>query len=167
MRPINCGFSSLKGKANIVNPINKIYSIAYKVQQTFFVPEQKQHELGEQHETCLVLKSHYSYWSVFYLVNRVRESNWKKIVVKQIITYVEREVKDSRSSGMSQSCFFCDKIGHAKSVGLRPESAIWLSESRITSGYLEITSSSLIYYLIYSSVRTGFRVTRHIRWDSK
>ena len=50
MRPINCGFSSLKGKANIVNPINKIYSIAYKLG-----------ELGEQHETCLVLKSHYSY----------------------------------------------------------------------------------------------------------
>ena len=61
MRPINCGFSSLKGKANIVYPINKIHSIAYKVQQTFFVPEKKKHELGEQHKTCLVLKSHYSY----------------------------------------------------------------------------------------------------------
>ena len=61
MRPINCGFSSLKGKANIVNPINKIYSIPYKVQQTFFVSEKKKHELGEQHKTCLVLKSHYSY----------------------------------------------------------------------------------------------------------
>ena len=41
MRPINCGFSSLKGKASIVNPVNKLYSIAYKVQHTFFVPEKK------------------------------------------------------------------------------------------------------------------------------
>ena len=30
--------------------------------------------------------------------SRVRELNWKKLVVKKIITHVEREVKDSRSS---------------------------------------------------------------------
>ena len=34
---------------------------------------------------------------------------------------------------MSQSCCFGDKIGHAESVGLRSESAIGRSESRITS----------------------------------
>ena len=63
MRPVNCGFRSLKGKASSVNPVNKLYSLAYKVQQNFFVPVKKnlkKHELGEQHETSLLLKSHYS-----------------------------------------------------------------------------------------------------------
>ena len=27
--------------SSIVNPLNKLYSLAYKVQQTFFVPEKK------------------------------------------------------------------------------------------------------------------------------
>ena len=40
---------------------------------------------------------------------------------------------------------FFDKTGHAKSVGFRFYSAIWRSESRINSRYLEITSISLIY----------------------
>ena len=57
---MNCGFRSLKGKASIVNPVNKLVSLGYKVQQTFFVPGKK-HELGEQRETSLLLKSHYSY----------------------------------------------------------------------------------------------------------
>ena len=35
---INCGFRSLKGKASIGNPVNKLYSLAYKAQQTFFLP---------------------------------------------------------------------------------------------------------------------------------
>ena len=61
MRPINCGLRTLKGKTSIVNPVNKLYSLAYKVQQTFFVPAKKKHELGEQHERRLLLKSHYSY----------------------------------------------------------------------------------------------------------
>ena len=38
MRPIDCCFRSLKGKASFVNPVNKLNSLAYKVQQTFFVP---------------------------------------------------------------------------------------------------------------------------------
>ena len=29
---------------SIVNPVNKLYSPAYKVQQTFFVPAKKKHE---------------------------------------------------------------------------------------------------------------------------
>ena len=29
---------------SIVNPVNKLYSLAYKVQQTFFVPAKKKHE---------------------------------------------------------------------------------------------------------------------------
>ena len=41
-----------------------------------------------------------------------------------IITSVEREVKDSRGSGMYQSCLFFDKIGHVKTVGFRFYSAI-------------------------------------------
>ena len=37
--------------------------------------------------------------------------------LQSIITSAGREVKYSRRSGMSQSCFFWDKIGHAMSVG--------------------------------------------------
>ena len=67
MRCVNCGFRSLKGRLLFFwkavvshNPVNKLYSLAYKVQQTFFVPAKK-HELSEQHDTCLLLKSHDSY----------------------------------------------------------------------------------------------------------
>ena len=60
MRPINCGFRCLKGKASIVNPVNKLFSLGYKVQQTFVVSGKKD-ELGEQRETSLLDKSHYSY----------------------------------------------------------------------------------------------------------
>ena len=35
--PINCCFRSFKGKANIVNPVNKLYSVAYKVQRSILV----------------------------------------------------------------------------------------------------------------------------------
>ena len=61
MRPIDCGFRSLEGKGSIVNPVNKPFSLGYKVQQTFFVPGKKKPELGEQRKTSLLLKSHYSY----------------------------------------------------------------------------------------------------------
>ena len=57
---INRGFRSLKGKVSIGNPVNKLYSLAYKAQRTFYVPAETKHELGEQHETCLLLKSHYT-----------------------------------------------------------------------------------------------------------
>ena len=60
-----------------------------------------------------------------------------------------REVKDSRRSGMSQICFYGDKIGHAESVGFRFYLAIWWSESQISSRYLEITSISSLYSLTY------------------
>ena len=33
---------SLKGKVSIINPVSKLYSLAYKVQQTFFVPAKKE-----------------------------------------------------------------------------------------------------------------------------
>ena len=73
---------------------------------------------------------------------------------------------------------FFDKIGHAKSVGFRFYSAIWRSESRISSRYLEITSISLIYSLPFSRKKKllfwlsrGFNrltcVTRQVRGDSK
>ena len=70
--------------------------------------------------------------------------------VEAIFTSAEREVKDSWRSGMSQSWYFWDKIGQAMSVGFRFCSAIWRSESRISSRYLEITSISLIYSLTFS-----------------
>ena len=57
MPPINCCIRSLKGKASIVNPLKKLYFLAYKAQQTFFVPAKKKHELCEEHDTCLLLES--------------------------------------------------------------------------------------------------------------
>ena len=73
---------------------------------------------------------------------------------------------------------FFDKIGHAKSVGFRFYSAIWRSENRINSRYLEITSISLIYSLTFSRKKEllfwlprGLNrltcVTRQIRGNSK
>ena len=73
---------------------------------------------------------------------------------------------------------FFDKIGHAKSVGFRFYSAIWRSESRISSRYFEITSISLIYSLTFSRKKEllfwlsrGLNrltcVTRQIKGDSK
>ena len=48
------------------------------------------------------------------------------------------------SKGLAmQSWHFWDKIGHAKSVGFRFYSAIWRSESRISSRYFKIASISL------------------------
>ena len=93
-------------------------------------------------------------------------------------TSAEREVKDSRRSGMYQSWNFWDKIGHARSVGFWFYSAIWRSESRISSRYLEITSISLLYSLTFSRKKEllfwlsrGLNrltcVTRQIRGDSK
>ena len=67
---------------------------------------------------------------------------WFNLFLVKFITSAEREVKDSRRSGMSQSCFFWDKIGHAKFLGFWFYSAIWRSESRISSRYLEIASIS-------------------------
>lgn len=49
------------------------------------------------------------------------------------VTWAERQRKDSRRSGMSQTCFRMPQ-----------------SESGISSRYLDITSSSLIYSLFYS-----------------
>ena len=53
---------------SIVNPVNKLYSLAYKVQQTFFVPAKKKTWTSKQHDTSFLLTKYYSYWNVFYLV---------------------------------------------------------------------------------------------------
>ena len=79
------------------------------------------------------------------------------IIVIIIITWAERQEKDSRRSGMSQSCF-------------------WMSrkERGISSRYLEITASSLIFFFILleekiivifgaPGVWTGSAATRQIR----
>ena len=56
--------------ASIVHPVNKLYSLAYKVQQTFSIlAKKKKHELGEELDTCLLLKSYYSYGNVSYLIS--------------------------------------------------------------------------------------------------
>ena len=52
MRPINCGFRSLKGKASIVNPVNKLFSLGYKVEQTFFVPGKNMNWVNNVKEAC-------------------------------------------------------------------------------------------------------------------
>ena len=83
----------------------------------------------------------------------------------------------ARLRNVSKLTFF-DKIGHVKPVGFRFYSAIWRSESRISSRYLEITSISLIYSLTFSrkkellfrlsrSLNQLTCVTRQIRADSK
>ena len=60
---------------------------------------------------------------------------------------------------------FFDKIGQAKSVGFRLHSAIWRSESRISSRYLEITSISLIYSLTFSRKKELlFWLSRGLNW---
>ena len=41
---------------SIVNPVNKLYSLAYKVQQTFFVPAKEKHEVRNMiHACCLTV----------------------------------------------------------------------------------------------------------------
>ena len=49
----------------------ELYSrrVPLNVQQTFFVPAKK-HEFGEEHDTCLLLKSYYSYGNVFYFISK-------------------------------------------------------------------------------------------------
>ena len=55
--------------SSIVNPVNKLYSLAYKVQQTFFVlAKQKKGIISEQHDTSFLHTKYYSFWNVFYLV---------------------------------------------------------------------------------------------------
>ena len=54
MRPINCGFRCLKGSLfflevvpSIVNPVNKLYSLAYSAEQIFFVPAKKKKNMNK------------------------------------------------------------------------------------------------------------------------
>ena len=92
-------------------------------------------------------------------------------------------LRGARSKGfatlrnVSKLTFF-EKIGHPKCVGFRFYSAIWRNEGRISSRYLEITSTSLIYSLTFSRKKElliwlsrGLNrltcVTRQIRGDSK
>ena len=54
---------------SIANPVNKLYSLVYKVQHTFFVPAKKKKTwISEQLDTSFLLTKYYSYWKVFYLV---------------------------------------------------------------------------------------------------
>ena len=94
--------------------------------------------------------------------------------ISLFITSAEGKVKNSCHPGMSQSCFFGDKIGYPRFVGCRLYSAIKRSESRINSRYLEFTSISLIYSrkkeLLFWLSRGLNRLTcaaRQIRGDSK
>ena len=90
-----------------------------------------------------ILKAGFTWYGVG--VVRVLITKWKLPY-----TCAEHQVKDSPHSGMSESFFFWDKIGCAKSTIFQFELAIWQSESGITLRYLTITSSSLICSLFYS-----------------
>ena len=52
-------FQKFESQGEYCQSCKQAFSLGYKVQQTFFVPGKK--KLGEQHETSLLLKSHYSY----------------------------------------------------------------------------------------------------------
>ena len=58
------------------------------------------------------------HFSIFGLVFYVLKS------LGNFFLELERDGKDSRRSGMSQSCFFWAKLGHGKAVGIRFYSAI-------------------------------------------
>ena len=60
MRAINCGCRCLKGSLfvlevvpSIVNSVNNLYFLAYKVQQTFFVAAVETW-ISEQRDTCFL-----------------------------------------------------------------------------------------------------------------
>ena len=59
-----------KAVASIVNPVNKLYSLAVLQRSTDLSrsSKTKKHELRVEHDTCLLLKSHYIYRNVLYLV---------------------------------------------------------------------------------------------------
>ena len=61
-------FLEVVSSTGIVNPVNKLYSLAYEVQQTFFVPAKKKNMNKWKHDTSFLLTKYYSYWNVFYLV---------------------------------------------------------------------------------------------------
>ena len=96
---MNCGFRSLKGKASIFNPnypINKRFSLGYKVQQTFFASGKINMNLVNNVNKACCLRVIIVIETYFYLVemrnltrnSNVRELNWKKLkLVDKIITH--------------------------------------------------------------------------------
>ena len=88
--------------------------------------------------------------SLFHVVhNKIIIISNQLINYLNIFTSAEHEVKDSRRSGISVSKLtFFDKIRHAKSVDFRLYSAIWRSESRISSRYPEIKKNNTDLQLI-------------------
>ena len=92
---------------SIVNPVNKLYSLAYKVQQTFFVPAIKMW-ISEQHDTSFLLTKYYSYWNVFYLVkmrNLSLVSIWSLRSLRKkssaIATIIRKPLSSNRSENDS------------------------------------------------------------------
>ena len=91
---------------SIVNPVNKLYSLAYKVQQTFFVPGKKTW-ISEQHDTSFLLTKYYSYWNVFYLVKMrnlslvsiwsLRSLRKKSSAISAIIAIIRKPLSSDRS----------------------------------------------------------------------
>ena len=55
---------------SIVNPVNKLYSLAYKVQQTFFVPAKKKKKkkgISEQDDTSFLLTKYYIVIETYFI----------------------------------------------------------------------------------------------------
>ena len=107
----------MKAVPGIVNPVNKLqkyYSLAYKVEHTFFVlAKQNKRIISEPHDTSFLHTKYYSYWNVFYLVkmrNLSRNSSvvikqrwflkivWEKFVVKQFAFFYVRIVKGPKTN---------------------------------------------------------------------
>ena len=70
-----------------------------------------------------------------------------------IFTWAERQVKDSQHSGMSQSYFFGDTIGHTKSVCFRLESAIWRVDKVRAELFWDISRALWILWFILKFIR--------------
>ena len=49
----------VEGVPSIANPVNNLYSLVYKVQQTFFVPAKKKTWISEQLDTSFLLTKYY------------------------------------------------------------------------------------------------------------
>ena len=86
-------FIFLEVVSSIVNPVNKLYSLAYEVQQTFFVPAKK-----KKHDTSFLLTKYYSYWNVFYLV---KMPNLRLVSIWSLRSLCSLRKKSKKSSAIA------------------------------------------------------------------
>ena len=124
MRPINCGFRCLKGSLiflevvpSIVNPVNKLYSLAYKVQQTFFVPAKKKKNknkwISEQDDTSFLLTKYYIVIETYFIKVESHEITSWIMTIRPSTTMIKifsYSVFDSIFKSLSLSLSLCCSI---------------------------------------------------------